>query len=100
MRILLGLLTGDKSLMDSDIKNLYQVTGISHLLAISGPHVLMLASIVALLLCWLVRQWLPTVLCRLPSRLLVLWVSVVVAAGYACFVGLSYLPSALFGCYC
>lgn len=85
--ILLGLLTGDKSLMDSDIKNLYQVTGISHLLAISGPHVLMLASIVALLLCWLVRQWLPTVLCRLPSRLLVLWVSVVVAAGYACFVG-------------
>ena len=52
--ILLGLLTGDKSLMDSDVKNRYQVTGISHLLAISGPHVLMLAAIVSVFVLWLV----------------------------------------------
>lgn len=85
--ILLGLLTGDKALMDSDIKGLYQVTGISHLLAISGPHVTLLASIVAMLVLALVKWLYPALLLRLPSRLLVLWVSVAVAGVYALLVG-------------
>lgn len=85
--ILLGLLTGDKSLMDSDLKNRYQVTGISHLLAISGPHVLMLASIVSVFLLWLVKWLAPQLLVKLPSSLLVLWVSVVMAGFYALLVG-------------
>lgn len=85
--ILLGLLTGDKALMDSQLKNLYQVTGISHLLAISGPHVLMLATMVSMLLLWLVKVAAPTLFAKLPSRLLVLWVSVVVAGFYAMLVG-------------
>ena len=85
--ILLGLLTGDKSLMDSSLKNLYQVTGISHLLAISGPHVLLLATMVSLLVLWLVKVFVPSVLTKLPSSLLVLWVSVGVAGFYAMLVG-------------
>ena len=85
--ILLGLLIGDKSLMDSDLKNRYQVTGISHLLAISGPHVLMLASIVSVFLLWLVKWLAPQLLVKLPSSLLVLWVSVVMAGFYALLVG-------------
>lgn len=85
--ILLGLLTGDKSLMDSDLKNRYQITGISHLLAISGPHVLMLASIVSVFLLWLVKWLVPQLLVKLPSSLLVLWVSVVMAGFYALLVG-------------
>ena len=85
--ILLGLLTGDKSLMDSDLKNRYQVTGISHLLAISGPHVLMLASIVSIFVVWLVKWLAPQLLVKLPSSLLVLWVSVVMAGFYALLVG-------------
>lgn len=85
--ILLGLLTGDKSLMDSDLKNRYQVTGISHLLAISGPHVLMLAAIVSILVLWLVKWFAPQLLVKLPSSLLVLWVSVVMAGFYALLVG-------------
>lgn len=85
--ILLGLLTGDKSLMDSDLKNRYQVTGISHLLAISGPHVLMLASIVSIFVLWLVKWLAPQLLVKLPSSLLVLWVSVVMAGFYALLVG-------------
>jgi len=85
--ILLGLLTGDKSLMDSDLKNRYQVTGISHLLAISGPHVLMLASIVSVFLLWLVKWLAPQLLVKLPSSLLVLWVNVVMAGFYALLVG-------------
>lgn len=85
--ILLGLLTGDKSLMDSDLKNRYQVTGISHLLAISGPHVLMLAAIVSIFVLWLVKWLAPQLLVKLPSSLLVLWVSVVMAGFYALLVG-------------
>lgn len=85
--ILLGLLTGDKSLMDSDLKNRYQVTGISHLLAISGPHVLMLAAIISVFVLWLVKWLAPQLLVKLPSSLLVLWVSVVMAGFYALLVG-------------
>lgn len=85
--ILLGLLTGDKSLMDSDLKNRYQITGISHLLAISGPHVLMLAAIVSIFVLWLVKWLAPQLLVKLPSSLLVLWVSVVMAGFYALLVG-------------
>lgn len=85
--ILLGLLTGDKSLMDSDLKNRYQVTGISHLLAISGPHVLMLAAIVSIFVVWFVKWLAPQLLVKLPSSLLVLWVSVVMAGFYALLVG-------------
>lgn len=85
--ILLGLLTGDKSLMDSDLKNRYQLTGISHLLAISGPHVLMLASIVSVFVLWFVKWLAPQLLVKLPSSLLVLWVSVVMAGFYALLVG-------------
>lgn len=85
--ILLGLLTGDKSLMDSDLKNRYQVTGISHLLAISGPHVMMLAAIVSVFVLWLVKWFAPQLLVKLPSNLLVLWVSVVMAGFYALLVG-------------
>lgn len=60
--ILLGLLTGDRALMSSYIKNTYQQTGISHLLAISGPHVLMLASVLSLWVLGFVKLCLPNLL--------------------------------------
>ena len=37
--ILSSMLLGDKAFLDEDIKDLYQVTGISHILAISGLHI-------------------------------------------------------------
>ena len=37
--ILCAMLLGEKSMMDADVKELYQKTGIGHLLAISGLHV-------------------------------------------------------------
>ncbi|WP_419224793.1 ComEC/Rec2 family competence protein [Acinetobacter sp. A2] len=46
--LLLALLTGDKSLLSSEIEDQFQRFGISHLLAISGPHVLIFAA----MLCW------------------------------------------------
>lgn len=43
--LLLGLLTGDRSGINKETTELYQMMGISHLLAISGPHVLILATL-------------------------------------------------------
>ena len=48
--VLLGLLTGDRSLIEAKTTLLYQQMGISHLLAISGPHVLLAALIITWLL--------------------------------------------------
>lgn len=44
----LSLLTGDRALIDKSTKELYQLAGISHLLAISGTHVLFLAVVLAM----------------------------------------------------
>lgn len=37
--VLSSMLLGDKSYLDDEIKDLYQVSGISHILAISGLHI-------------------------------------------------------------
>lgn len=49
--LLLALLTGDESLLSNTLKQQFQQLGISHLLAISGPHVL----IFAFMLPWLIN---------------------------------------------
>lgn len=49
--VTLALLTGDRALIADDQEALYRDTGIMHLMAISGPHVLLFATAVA----WLVR---------------------------------------------
>lgn len=45
--VALSLLTGDRALINKSTKHLYQLSGISHLLAISGTHVLFLAIVFA-----------------------------------------------------
>ncbi|MEB3766250.1 DNA internalization-related competence protein ComEC/Rec2 [Acinetobacter sp. MD2] len=50
--LLLALLTGDESLLNPQIQQQFQTLGISHLLAISGPHVLVFAA----MLCWLLHR--------------------------------------------
>lgn len=59
--LLLALLTGDESLLLPDTQILFQHLGISHLLAISGPHVLIFAAMMVWflhhLICWLRPQF-------------------------------------------
>lgn len=43
--ILSAMLLGEKSLLDADIKSLYQSSGISHILAISGLHISILSTL-------------------------------------------------------
>lgn len=51
--ILLCLLTGDRSELDSDWKTLYQEGGIMHLLSLSGLHI----SLLGMGVCSLLRRW-------------------------------------------
>ncbi len=84
--VLLGLLTGDRALITPEIKQLYQKMGISHLLAISGPHVLFLAAIGTWLLQGLLNRWPRLYLWQPRQRLLLpLWWGMV--AAYALLAG-------------
>lgn len=49
--VTLSLLTGDRALISRSTKDLYQFGGISHLLAISGTHVVFLAMMLAFVVC-------------------------------------------------
>lgn len=84
--ITLSLLTGDRSLIDKETKELYQFGGISHLLAISGTHVVFLAMILANMMVWLTDKYsfLYTKISRTSIRLFVM---IVVGVLYALFTG-------------
>ncbi|WP_350559139.1 ComEC/Rec2 family competence protein [Psychrobacter sp. CAL346-MNA-CIBAN-0220] len=85
--VTLSLLTGDRSLINRDTKDLYQLAGISHLLAISGTHVLFLAIMLAGAAVLLVNQLRPT-LYRYLSRWQIRWMVMISAAFiYALFTG-------------
>lgn len=49
---LIAMLLGEKYLLDDEIKQLYQVNGISHILAISGLHV----SLIGMGIFWLLKK--------------------------------------------
>ncbi len=84
--VLLGLLSGDRALISPDVTQLYQQAGISHLLAISGPHVVL----AALLLTWLLAQLLnrfPRLYLRMPRQLILLPAMVLIVMSYALLAG-------------
>lgn len=84
--VLLGLLTGDRALIDPDVRQLYQQAGISHLMAISGPHVVLAALMVA----WVVQRFLnltPLIYLRIPRKFILLPIVMLVVLGYALLAG-------------
>lgn len=84
--VLLGLLTGDRSLIDADTTLLYQHMGISHLLAISGPHVLLAALIIT----WILQKVLdrfPALYLKATRRRWLLPVFILVVVLYAGLAG-------------
>lgn len=85
--VTLSLLTGDRSLINRDTKDLYQLAGISHLLAISGTHVLFLAIILAALVTKLITRTHPALYRILPSWQVRWWVMIGSAFIYALFTG-------------
>ncbi|MGM8908613.1 ComEC/Rec2 family competence protein [Psychrobacter sp. 1U1] len=85
--VTLSLLTGDRSLINHETKDLYQLAGISHLLAISGTHVLFLAIILAGAAVWLVNHQWPALYRNIPRWQVRWWVMIGVAFIYALFTG-------------
>lgn len=84
--VTLSLLTGDRALISKDTKELYQFGGISHLLAISGTHVVFLAMILAHILCAVADRFLVfyQVMARHHFRMMVM---VLASLVYALFAG-------------
>lgn len=85
--VTLSLLTGDRSLINRDTKDLYQLAGISHLLAISGTHVLFLAIVLAGIVVLLFDRNYSTIYRRIPRWQVRWWVMIGAAFIYALFTG-------------
>lgn len=85
--VTLSLLTGDRSLINRDTKDLYQLAGISHLLAISGTHVLFLAIILSGTVVLLFDRLWPVFYRRIPRWQVRWWVIISAAFIYALFTG-------------
>jgi len=85
--VTLSLLTGDRSLINRETKDLYQLAGISHLLAISGTHVLFLAIMLAAMVVVLVERFYPALYRTLPRWQVRWWVMIASAFIYALFTG-------------
>lgn len=85
--VTLSLLTGDRSLINRDTTVLYQLAGISHLLAISGTHVLFLAIVLAGAVIWLCNRVYPNIYRYIPRWQVRWWVMIGAAFIYALFTG-------------
>lgn len=85
--VTLSLLTGDRALIDNPTKQLYQLAGISHLLAISGAHVLFLAVLLSAMVVGVLDRAALRIYQRVPRWQIKM--AVMVAAGliYAVFTG-------------
>lgn len=87
MALILSLLTGDRALIDRRTTELYQYAGISHLLAISGTHVLFLALLMAGLMTRLLDLCALGVYRYVPRWQVRFLVMVAASLVYALFVG-------------
>ena len=85
--LLLALLTGDESLLSDDIQNLFKKLGISHLLAISGPHVLIFAAIFCFIFNWMIQRIYPQIYLKIPRPYLLVYPFLCCVIFYTAFVG-------------
>lgn len=85
--LMLALLTGDRSLLATSTESLFQRFGISHLLAISGPHVLVLALIVSGALAKIIQFLKPTLYLKYPRPIFIIIPFLLCVFIYTAFVG-------------
>lgn len=86
--VLLALLTGDRSTVAPPHWRRYQEAGISHLMAISGTHVTLVAVIAGFLAYPVLRRF-PRLSRRWPVPVLSAWLGYAVAVGYGLLAGAS-----------
>lgn len=85
--LILALLTGDQSLLSEESEQQFRRLGIMHLLAISGPHIVIFAVLCCALLGGLLRHCWPQVFLYRPRPELMLWPFLLAVWWYAAFVG-------------
>ena len=85
--LLLALLSGDESLLDQATEQQFQRFGMSHLLAISGPHVLIFAFIVCGTLQYLISRYAPQIYLKWPRQYFLSLPFLLCVLLYCAFVG-------------
>lgn len=83
----LALLTGDQSLLTPQIKEQFQRLGMSHLLAISGPHVLIFASLLCWLLYRMIQRYRPQIYLLVPKQYILILPFLACVFIYCAYVG-------------
>lgn len=85
--LMLALVTGDESLLVDETKQLFLQLGISHLLAISGPHVLILAAIWTWLTQQCIARFFPLLYLKISKQRLSAIIFILGVSGYTLFCG-------------
>jgi competence protein ComEC len=84
--VLAALLIGDQAAIERDDWEVFRLTGVAHLMSISGLHVTMFAWLAGGVLGWLWRRH-PTLPLRLPAPQAARWGGLACALGYALLAG-------------
>ncbi|RZG86003.1 DNA internalization-related competence protein ComEC/Rec2 [Acinetobacter sp. WCHAc060033] len=85
--LLLALLTGDESLLSNQTQDFFKKLGISHLLAISGPHVLIFAVIFCFIFNKIIQSIYPRLFLKIPRPYLLVFPFWACVIFYTAFVG-------------
>ncbi|MGE8538833.1 MAG: DNA internalization-related competence protein ComEC/Rec2, partial [Acinetobacter sp.] len=85
--LILALLTGDESLLDQATEQQFQRFGMSHLLAISGPHVLIFAFMFCGILQYLISRCIPHIYLKWPRQYFLSLPFLLCVLLYCAFVG-------------
>ena len=83
----LALLTGDESFLNKQIEERFQRFGMSHLLAISGPHVLIFACMMCWLMHRIIRKYCPKIYLKIPKQYLLIFPFLSCVFLYCAYVG-------------
>jgi competence protein ComEC len=84
--VLAALVTGDQAAIDREDWDVFRITGVAHLMAISGLHITMFAWVAAALVR---RAWRCSarLMLAVPAPTAARWGGLMLAAGYAVFAG-------------
>lgn len=85
--LILALLTADESLLSESVQAQFKLLGISHLLAISGPHVLIFALLFCFILNFFISKFRPQIFLKTPRTYLLILPFLVCVIAYTALVG-------------